>query len=169
MTTGLRAFTARYSEIGIGVLLTGLGVVVLVDAALMSDDFLQRGPVGPGAFPTIAGGLLLVTGVLLAIDAIRGGHGEQESGEDIDLTGKADWRSVGLIVAAVVVAILLMEPLGWPIAGALLFWATARTLGSRHRVRDPLIALALAAGSFVVFDLLLGVDLPPGLLLGGVL
>ena len=39
---------------------------------------------------------------------------------------------------------VLIAPLGFPIAGALLFWGSAYALGSRGLPRDPLIAAGLS-------------------------
>ena len=62
--------------------------------------------------------------------------------------------------------VLLIDVLGWVISGTILFWGSAWALGSRHRVRDPLIALVLALVTFYGFYVGLGVLLPAGLLDG---
>ncbi|WP_438270544.1 tripartite tricarboxylate transporter TctB family protein, partial [Streptomyces albidoflavus] len=59
-------------------------------------------------------------------------------------------------------AAVLVEPVGFPVAGALLCWGTAYALGSRRIDRDPLIAAVLALFTYVVFNNLLGVPLPGG-------
>ena len=56
--------------------------------------------------------------------------------------------------------------LGWPIAGAVLFWGAAYALGARAFPRDPLIAAGVSLMTWLVFDALLGVDLPGGPLMG---
>ncbi|MNC87836.1 Tripartite tricarboxylate transporter TctB family protein [compost metagenome] len=61
---------------------------------------------------------------------------------------------------------VLIEPLGFPAAGALLFWGAAYALGSRRFDRDPLIAATLSLVTYVVFNELLGVPLPGGPLMG---
>jgi len=50
----------------------------------------------------------------------------------------------------------------WPLAGAGLFWGATYALGSREIPRDPLIAAAVSLVTWIVFDALLGVDLPGG-------
>ena len=45
----------------------------------------------------------------------------------------------------------LLDGLGWPLAGALLFWGCAWALGSRRLVRDPLIAVTLSFASYFLF------------------
>jgi putative tricarboxylic transport membrane protein len=143
-------------------LLVLLGVLVLVDAISIPTDFTQRGPVGPKAVPIVVGVLLLVTAALLARDVLRGGRGEAEGGEDIDLTAPSDWRTVLLLSAAFLANAALIGVVGFPISGAILFWGAAYALGSRNFVRDPLIAAAMSIITFVLFNNLLGVPLPGG-------
>jgi putative tricarboxylic transport membrane protein len=104
--------------------------------------------------------------VFLARDVRRGGRGEPEGGEDIELGGGTDWRTVGLLAAAFLSNAFLIEPLGWPISGAILFWGCAFALGSRHYVRDAAIAIAIGVGSWYLFVLGLGISLPVGILKG---
>ncbi len=150
------------SELGICVLLAALGVLVLVDAVRIPTDFAQRGPVGPKAVPIVVGVLLLVIAALLARDVLRGGRGEAEGGEDVDLTAPSDWRTVLLLSAAFLANAALIGVVGFPISGAILFWGAAYALGSRNFVRDPLIAAAMSILTFVLFNNLLGVPLPGG-------
>lgn len=150
------------SELGICALLAVLGVLVLVDAIRIPTDFAQRGPVGPKAVPVVVGVLLLVVAVLLARDVLRGGRGEAEGGEDIDLSAPSDWRTVLLLSAAFLANAALIGVVGFPISGAILFWGAAYALGSRAFVRDPIIAAAMSIVTFVLFDNVLGVPLPGG-------
>jgi putative tricarboxylic transport membrane protein len=154
------------SELGVALFLGALGLLVIVSAVLLPESRIARGPVGPGAVPVVVGAILLIVSVVLAIDVWRGGRGEPEGGEDIDLTGRSDWRTVAMLAAAFVANALLIEPLGWVFSGAILFWGAAFALGSRHYVRDAVIAFALSFGSFYLFALGLGIVMPPGILRG---
>jgi putative tricarboxylic transport membrane protein len=154
------------SELVVALFLLALGALVLFDTVQMSTGLAQRGPVGPKAVPTVVGVLLLVVGVLLAVDVLRGGRGEPEGGEDIDLSHGADWRAVLIISGAFLANVVLIERLGWPISGAILFFGCAYALGSRRYVRDALIAIALSVGTWYLFVVGLGIDIPVGLLKG---
>lgn len=154
------------SELGVALFLGALGVLVVVSALLLPESLIARGPVGPAAVPLVVGGLLVLASAFLAIDVLRGGRGEPEGGEDIELGGGTDWRTIGMLAAAFVANALLIEPLGWVFSGAILFWGSAFALGSRHHVRDAVIAFALSIGSFYLFALGLGIVLPPGILRG---
>ncbi|ANN20174.1 tripartite tricarboxylate transporter TctB family protein [Amycolatopsis orientalis] len=158
MTTWLKG----RSELGVSVVLLVLGALVLTDALSIPTDFAQRGPVGPKAVPILVGSLLLIVAVLLARDVLRGGKGEAEGGEDIDLTAPADLRTVLLLCGAFLANAALIGLVGFPISGAILFWGAAYALGSRNLVRDPLIAAGMSVATFLIFNNLLGVPLPGG-------
>ncbi|MFG3498331.1 tripartite tricarboxylate transporter TctB family protein [Streptomyces sp. NPDC047928] len=154
------------SELGVGALLFLIGVLVLTDAVTMDIEITQRGPVGPRTVPLVIGAGLLLVAVLLTVDVLRGGRGEAEGGEDVDLSGPGDWRTVLLLAGVFLGNAVLIDPLGFPVSGALLFWGSAYALGSRRPDRDPLIAAVLSLVTYVVFNNLLGVPLPGGPLMG---
>ena len=67
--------------------------------------------------PVVLGVALLVIAVLLARDVLRGGHGEAEGGEDVDLSHPSDWRTVLLLIAAFLANVVLIDRVGFPISG----------------------------------------------------
>ena len=154
------------SEYGVALFLGALGLLVIVQALLLPESRIARGPVGPGTVPIVVGSLLVVVAGFLALDIFRGGRGEPEGGEDVELTGSSDWKTVLMLAAAFVANALLIEPLGWPISGAILFWGAAFALGSRHYLRDVVIALVLGVGTWYLFVLGLGTSIPVGILKG---
>jgi putative tricarboxylic transport membrane protein len=164
--SSLRQALRGRSELGVSLLLAALGALVLFDASRTPTDFTQRGPVGPAAVPAVVGVSLLLLAVLLARDVLRGGHGESEMGEDVDLSHPSDWRTVLLLIAAFLANVVLIDRVGFPISGTVLFWGSAYALGSRHFLRDPLIALVLSVVTYLIFARALGIGLPAGVLEG---
>ncbi|GLF96178.1 tripartite tricarboxylate transporter TctB family protein [Streptomyces yaizuensis] len=164
--SGAGAWLRERSELGVSVLLLAIGVLVLGDALTMDVDMTQRGPVGPKTVPIAVGIGLLLIAVLLAVDVLRGGRGEAEAGEDIDLSEPSDWRTVLLLAGVFLGFAVLIGPLGFPVSGMLLFWGAAFALGSRTFHRDPLIAAVLSLATYYLFNNLLGVPLPGGPLMG---
>jgi putative tricarboxylic transport membrane protein len=154
------------SELGVAALLGAAGALVLLDAARLVVPYSQSDPVGPKTVPIIVGALLLVCAVMLAVNVLRGGRGEAEAGEDVDLTHPTDWKTVLPLAGAFIANILLIDWAGWVISGTVLFWGSVWALGSRHYVRDGLISLALSLLTFYGFYLGLGIALPAGLLEG---
>ena len=154
------------SELLIPVLLLGIGIAVLVDASGLEEGLGRSGPLGPQAVPRLIGGALIAGALWLAADILRGGRGEPEAGEDVDLSHGSDWKTIGLLFAAFLANILLIERAGWPVSGAVLFFGCAYALGSRRVVRDVVLAFALSIGSWYLFVLGLGIALPVGVLDG---
>jgi putative tricarboxylic transport membrane protein len=71
-----------------------------------------------------------------------------------------------LLVAAFVANIALIDRAGWVISGTVLFWGSVYALGSRHYVRDAVVAVVLSIGTFYGFYVGLGIALPAGILQG---
>jgi len=154
------------SELGVAFLLVVLGIAVFVDASGLEAGLGRATAIGPKAIPFVIGGALVALGVALAVDVLRGGRGEPEGGEDVDLSHGTDWKTMAMLVAAFAANIVLIERAGWPISGAVLFAGCAYALGSRRVVRDVALALVLSIGSWYLFYVGLGIDLPAGVLEG---
>ncbi|KQQ90176.1 tripartite tricarboxylate transporter TctB family protein [Arthrobacter sp. Leaf137] len=162
LTTGLKG----RAELGVSLLLGAAGVLVFLDANGLVTPYSKSDPVGPKTVPFIVAGMLVVCAVLLAINVLRGGKGEAEGGEDVDLEHPADWKTILPLAGAFILNILLVDWAGWVISGTVLFWGSVLALGSRHYVRDGFISVALSLLTFYGFYLGLGIALPAGLLEG---
>jgi putative tricarboxylic transport membrane protein len=162
LTTGLKG----RAELGVALLLGAAGALVLWDAIGLVTPYSKSDPVGPKTVPYIVGALLIICAVLLAINVLRGGKGEAEGGEDVELGHPADWKTVLPLAGAFILNILLIDWAGWVISGTVLFWGSVLALGSRHYVRDGIISVALSLLTFYGFYLGLGIALPAGLLEG---
>jgi putative tricarboxylic transport membrane protein len=154
------------AQYGVCAGLAGLGVLLLVDAARLRPVQSTTDVVGPRLVPIALGVLLLIVSALYTLDVYRGGVGEAEAGEDVEPGSRADWKTVGLLVLVFGVTGALIQPLGWVIAGALLFWGAAFALGNRHHVRGLVFGVALSLITFYAFAIGLDVNLPPGILDG---
>jgi putative tricarboxylic transport membrane protein len=163
--TGTATQKEGRSEYGVALLLLVLGGWAIIDGLSLTDT-TSRGPVSAKTMPIAVGVLLVAMAVLLTVDLLRGGRGEAEGGEDVDLTQGSDWRTIGLLVGSFVANALLIERVGWPISGAILFFGTTYALGARHYVRMAVIAIVLSVGSWYLFFLGLDIKLPVGLLKG---
>lgn len=147
-------------------LLGVVGAVVLIDALGINSPYSQADPVGPRTLPYIVSAILLVCAVLLAVNVLRGGQGEAEGGEDVDLTHGSDWRTIISLLFFFTLNIVLIDRVGWVISGTILFWGSVWSLGGRHYIRDGIVSLLLALGTFYGFYVGLGIRLPAGLLEG---
>ncbi|MGG5174804.1 tripartite tricarboxylate transporter TctB family protein [Pseudarthrobacter sp. J1763] len=169
MTEQAQTGTSRVknrAELGIAALLGAVGAVVLVDASRIVVPYSQSDPVGPRTMPLIIGALLLITAVALTVNVLRGGAGQAEEGEDVDLSHSTDWKTVLPLVGAFVLNILLIDVAGWVISGTLLFYGSVWALGSRHYLRDAIVSVVMALGTYYGFYFGLGIKLPAGILAG---
>ena len=156
---------AGRAELGLAGLLLALGVFLLVETQRIAVP-TAAATVGPRFFPTVVGVVLVVVSLWLAVDVLRGGHGDMEAAEDVDVDRASDWTTLGLLSAVFLGHAALLEPLGFPVAASLLFFGVAAVLGSRRWARDAAIAVVLGVGVFLVFARGLGVGLPAGVLQG---
>ena len=152
------------AQLGLAGFLVLVGVVTLWDTTRLEVGFAD--PVGPQAFPYVVGTGSLLLGLALGLAALAGSRGEVEGGEDVDLEQSTDWQTVGRLVGVLVLTVLTVSWLGWALTGAGLFAGAAWALGSRTLVRDVLVGLVLAVGSWYAFVVGLGVPLAPGVLDG---
>ena len=74
-----------------------------------------------------------------------------------------DWRTFGLVLGAVVLFAVLLEPVGWILSAAILFWLIAYALGSKRAIFDIGVALILSSAVQLAFSAGLGLALPSGL------
>ncbi|TFC49271.1 tripartite tricarboxylate transporter TctB family protein [Cryobacterium sp. TMT1-21] len=154
------------SELGVAALLGALAAVVAVDAANIRHTAVSTGVMGPQVVPFLIAAGLALCAIALTVNVLRGGHGHPEEGEDIDLTTGAHWPTLLGLGALILAAAFTMEPLGFVITSAILFYGSTLLLGSRHYVWGLLIGIALAVATFYGFVLGLGIPLPAGLLTG---
>ncbi len=155
-------------KVSLGNLLVGLGVLALgayfAYGAFSIEVAMSYARVGPRVFPFLVAAGLLVCGVLLCVQALRGGRADSEGGEDVDLSAAPDFGAVGLLVVVLGVYVLVLERLGFVLASAILFWGVAFAFGSRSYLRDIVIGVVLSFITYLVFSKLLGLTLPAGVL-----
>jgi putative tricarboxylic transport membrane protein len=151
MTTG-RSLRIGEAVLGGGVL--ALGLFVGIETALL-EVAPTHAAVGPRLFPSLVAAGLIAVSLALLREAFLG-HVAHEGGWELD------WPAVGLVSAALIAEMLLMEPAGWVVAATLLFVGVARAFGSRRLAVAVAVGLALAGLTFAAFNYGLGLGLPGG-------
>lgn len=117
---------------------------------------------GPRFVPLVVAIVLILLSVLFLVRTFVRPDVElaQHSTEEDAAT---HWPTPGMIAVALVAYVFLIEPLGYPLATALLFVAVTRVLGSRQLVRDVIVGVVFSLVIFTAFTQYLGVSLPGGL------
>ena len=142
-----------------------LGAVCLVAGAAMAwgaHDYaapISYEPVGPRAFPLVLSALMALGGGWLIVRPGPHGFG----------LARTDVKPIGLTMLAVVVYTALFETLGFPLATAVMALPVGMAFGGGWK-QSLAGGVALGLALYLLFDKLLDVVLPTGLLslvLGG--
>jgi putative tricarboxylic transport membrane protein len=144
------------------VVVIGLGLVALFGATQVGSG-AGYVAVSPWVMPAVVGAGLVALGILLFLRAtVR---------PDLDLArhveaeaARTDWRTMGLVLVALVVYALTLGPLGYVLATTWFIPTEARILGSRRPGRDVVVGTVLGIVVYIGFTQFLGVRLPAGLL-----
>ena len=156
----------RLAELALALAVVAMGALVIWQTSEIRLTPINS-RVGPRVIPYIIGGGLMVTGLWLMIDILRGRGAAAEGGEDsedVDPTLPTDWMTVGTLAASLVAYLFLIERAGFIIASAVLFFGAAFGMGSKRYIRDLLIGFILSFATFVLFTEGLSLRLPEGLL-----
>jgi putative tricarboxylic transport membrane protein len=141
-----------------------IGVLALAGIVAQQTTVIPISPlyakVGPTVFPWMVVGGLALLGLLLLVDALRGGW----PADDGDAQVRTDWRALGWVVAGLVANVALIGPLGFILASTLLFCCVARGFGSAQLPRDAAIAFVFSALTYVGFARVLGINIGAGLI-----
>ncbi len=159
MTTA-RNLRAGEAALGGGILALGLFVAVETVRLQVAPT---HAAVGPRLFPFLVAAGLLAVGALLLREALFGHVAHERAGIALD------WAAVALVAAGLLAQLLLVEPIGWIPAAALLFAAAALAFRGRRPLRDLLIGLGLGALTFLAFGYGLDLGLPVGSVVEGLL
>jgi putative tricarboxylic transport membrane protein len=147
----------------IGETVIGVGVLVLAAVVYWQTASIPVSPiyakVGPTIVPYITAVCLGVLGVLLLVEALRGGWQPEEEKEVVPDRAALLW-----VVAGLVLNVLLIGPAGFTLASILLFVCVARGFGSKAILRDTAIAAAFALIAYFGFAKTLGINIGSGLI-----
>jgi len=143
----------KSGQILMGICFLGIGIGFTVGAIRLEVG--RPTEPQPGFFPFLDGVALIVLSAIFLFQVLGGRSGETHA------FGKL-WGPA-IMVMGLILYVAALETLGYIICTALLAAVMLRVLETRFRVLVP-VSLLLAIGSYTLFDRLLGVSLPGGLL-----
>lgn len=114
---------------------------------------------GPGLFPLLVGGILLLGFLGTGIESIA----SSSRAKVVWPTGSARGRVAAIALSCVAYAIALPY-IGHMIAGSLLAFAVLHVMLLRSWTVKIILSLGMGVGSYVLFGVLLGVPFPKGIL-----
>ena len=180
------------AELVVPAILVAIAVFLIIGTANMVQPPSVQRP-GPTFFPGIIIALLLVMAALSTVQTLRtvrarrAGLLQDEQEAHLDADGDpieeippdpprgrepwpagavTDWRAVLTVLGSLVAFMVLLRPVGWIVAAAVVFWGVAYALGSRRPLFDVSVALVMSSLIQLTFGYLLGLNLPAGFLAG---
>jgi putative tricarboxylic transport membrane protein len=152
-------------RLAVGETIIALGVLALAAVLLWQTYQIPVSPlyakVGPTVMPLITAGGLGLLGVLLLIEAARGGWQPEEEKET-----KPDHVALAWVAGGLILNVLLIGTLGFTLASIIVFVCVARGFGSRAILRDAGIGAAFALIAYFGFAQTLGMNIGSGIVEG---
>ncbi len=156
-----QARVTRQVNVGLGVLVAALGAALLWKTSSDLDFRSADATPGPGYFPTLITACLVILGLWLAVLWLLSPSARNGTAERLSLQW-AHMRRVAAVWLVLVLTTVLIEPIGFLAAGEVM---AILLIVFVDRVRSvPLIAtlLLLPPAMYLLFVVLLDVDLPGG-------
>jgi putative tricarboxylic transport membrane protein len=148
--------TRRSTDIAAGVFLAVLGLTAA--AASTGIDAGAGGQLHPRTFPMILGGLLIMGGASLAVQAgSRNGGGKAVAWPD-----RNGWKLLSIALAGLAIYVALSQVLGFIISSLIFVPWFIRCFGRYSHLAAWSCALGVAAFIYLVFVRLLQLTLPIG-------
>lgn len=125
---------------------------------------VQSGPVGPMAFPAIAGGMFGLSVIALFIGSRRRSGTESSITADadaVDAPARVELFLPGCVIAVILFYMMAADVLGFVVTSAIILLVTSKLLGARLLTSVTLAILA-SVGIYQLFSGLLRVPLPIG-------
>jgi len=144
-----------------GALFAALGAFMLLES--LKVPYLIEGVPGPSFLPRWIAVGLLVSGAVLAIKAAFPRFGSRAAAEWPAARG---WMRVVLVMAALAVAFVVLDKLGFLVTTTLFMLVVIFGLGVRSWLALATVPLVAEIGLYMVFGVWLSVPLPKGLLGG---
>lgn len=136
-----------------------IGLYVLIKCQSYPEDFVMK--IGPAFFPEILAGGLILFSVLLVAQALLGkSNGDAEK---IGIRQKGVQR-VLIALAVMVIYCAILKPVGFIIATVPFIMIFMFLLGNRKKLQYVWVPAAITLAVYLVFEKLLVLSLPAGLL-----
>lgn len=144
--------------LSIGIISIGLSVAYFAGALSYSAGTLAQP--GPGLYPLFVGALLILASVGVFVNTLL-----RPSIKSIEVPRGRGLLQLLSVTAVMIVYAVTLPYLGHLLAAAIVVFGVLQALGLRQWYLKIGLTVALSFGSFYLFDILLKVPLPRGILL----
>ena len=148
---------ALVGEVLFGCVILAFGIVALVGSVQLGFGSLSQP--GAGLFPFFAGLMIVIAAPIAIANSIVRRESESEL-----ILKKNGLRTLGVMIAVFAAWILAMPTLGYVVVTFAAVLVLAKLLGLEGRLKPLALSVATALATYVLFDRLLYLDLPRGLL-----
>ena len=144
-----------------GIVGVSLGLFAFWVSWNMPSDVVMK--IGPGFFPSILSGLLVLFSGSLLVKAVL--SRAQAPDETPQITSEGRWRGAVTLVATVVF-VAVMESLGFIPTAISFLTLMMLVMGKRKPLAILVVPTLVTVGIWLVFEKLLHLSMPPGILEG---
>ena len=144
----------KLGDVLAGLLLVLIGAGVIIGALKLHVGSATEPQ--PGFFPFVGGVLLILLSSVLLMKGFRG--------TSIGTKAFGELRRPIILIVGMVVYVIIFDWVGYVIATIILSAIVLRILETKSWWVLTVVSLVLSVGSYILFDRLLGVTLPPGIL-----
>lgn len=142
-----------------GAVMVAVGVLLLTQVPVIRADGYDVQ--GPRFLPLVVISLWTVLSGVYLVRAVVALVGRREG---LPTERFDHMRRVALLLVLLVAYAYAVDPLGYVLTTAVFFVGTTLALGSRHLLRDGVIAVLLSVGIYLAFTEALNVRLPQGVM-----
>jgi len=129
------------------------GIAMIASAWKLENGFSYDG-VGPRVLPIIVSAGIAISGVFMAISALR----REEKEELVQI----NWLPAAIVSSGILFMYFFILTLGWIVSATVLFFMVAMAFKSRRQIATLLIGFISSTATFVIFNYLMGIRLPIG-------
>jgi len=144
----------KLGDVLAGLLLVLIGAGVIIGALKLHVGSATEPQ--PGFFPFVGGVLLILLSSVLLMKGLRG--------TSIGTKAFGELKRPIILIVGMVVYVIIFDWVGYVIATIILSAIVLRILETKSWWVLTVVSLVLSVGSYILFDRLLGVTLPPGIL-----
>lgn len=153
----------RAADLGAALFVLALGLLAAWQASVIPTSPIYA-QVGPKAIPYVVAAGLVLLGIGLTAQALRGGWSHDI--EELHGAPPINLRALGLLMAGLLANMALIVPFGFTVAATVQFALVAAAFGSRAHLRNLVIAFVVAIAAYGLFVKLLGVNIGAGVVEG---
>jgi len=149
----------KFADVVSGMIGILIGVYIMIQCQSYPEDFVMK--IGPAFFPEILAGGLIVFSVLLILLALLG-----KSIGDFQKLSVREKGTQRVLIAVVVMIVYcaVLKPVGFIIATIPFIMIFMFLLGNRNKLQYVWVPVAITLAVYLVFEKLLVLSLPGGLL-----